>query len=376
MGAIYLIQSDDRLVEMQEQEYDSENLLQEFLARYPNLLAGDQIDSAEPRRWLLIAREVGLPSEEEGADRWSVDHLFLDQDGISTLVEVKRSNNTDIRRKVVGQMLDYAANAVVYWPVEKIRAQFEANCEVQGIDPAGALDGFLGLDNGPEQFWQNVKTNLQVRRIRMVFVADEIPLELERVVEFLNEQMDPAEVLAVEIKQYVDAYRQRKTLVPRVIGQTSEAQQKKSGTTRRKRQWDESAFFQRVEAKISAEEVEVARKILGWAKTKTPEIEWGTGLQHGSLIPVFDPERTCFKPIAVWTTGSVQIKFGDLIKWPPFNEESKRLALRERFIKIPGMAIPTDLKYPNIPLSALKDEAVLKRFLAVLDWAIQEVKMP
>jgi len=58
---------------------------------------------------------------EEGGDCWFVDHLLIDQDGIPTLVEVKRSTDTRIRREVVGQMLDYAANAVVYWPVETIK---------------------------------------------------------------------------------------------------------------------------------------------------------------------------------------------------------------------------------------------------------------
>jgi hypothetical protein len=28
-----------------------------------------------------------------------------------------------------GQMLEYAANGVVYWPLEQIRAEFEKNCE-------------------------------------------------------------------------------------------------------------------------------------------------------------------------------------------------------------------------------------------------------
>ena len=45
-----------------------------------------------------------------------------------------------------------------------------------------------------------------------MFVADEIPVELRRIVEFMNGQMDPAEVLAVEIKQYVGG--NLKTLVP------------------------------------------------------------------------------------------------------------------------------------------------------------------
>src|SRR5262245_18443069 len=111
-SGIYLIQEGCKLVEMSEQPYESEDLLQKLLATHPNLLAGNQIDAVAPRKWLLITRELGVPSEQDGSDRWSLDHLFLDQDGISTLVEVKCSDDTRIRRVVVGQMLDYAANAV------------------------------------------------------------------------------------------------------------------------------------------------------------------------------------------------------------------------------------------------------------------------
>src|SRR5262249_30776823 len=70
--------------------------------------------------------------------RRSLDHLYLDQDAIPTLVEVKRSQDTRIRREVVGQMLDYASNAVVYWPVEEIRKQFEKTCEISGKNPDAA----------------------------------------------------------------------------------------------------------------------------------------------------------------------------------------------------------------------------------------------
>lgn len=156
-----------------------------------------------------------LASEEDGAGRWSVDHLFLDQDAIPTIVEVKRSTDTRIRREVVGQMLDYAANAVVYWPVEGLRAQFEAGRE----DHEQALTELLeDTEVSPEEFWQKVKTNLQAGKVRLIFVSDEIPTQLRCIVEFLNQQMDPAEVLAVEIKQYVSKDEKLKTLVPRVIG--------------------------------------------------------------------------------------------------------------------------------------------------------------
>jgi len=102
-GAIFLIQNDGQLMEMNEQGYDSEDILQTLLAKYPNLLAGDQINSAVPRRWLLISREASLPSEEDGAGRWAVDHLFLDQDAIPTLVEVKRSTDAVSEEKLSGR---------------------------------------------------------------------------------------------------------------------------------------------------------------------------------------------------------------------------------------------------------------------------------
>src|ERR1700694_1078296 len=118
-GGIYLLQGES-LVEMREQRYVGEEILQDLIERFPRLLAGDQLGAESPRPWLLVSREAGLPDDANSAGRWSVDLVFLDQEGVPTLVEVKRSTDTRIRREVIGQMLDYAANAVVYWPIEQI----------------------------------------------------------------------------------------------------------------------------------------------------------------------------------------------------------------------------------------------------------------
>lgn len=71
-------------------------------------------------------------------------------------------------------------------------------------------------DPDEDAFWDDVATHLAAKRLRLLFVADEIPDELARVVEFLNEQMPNIEVLAVEIKQFRGGSGQ--ILVPRVIG--------------------------------------------------------------------------------------------------------------------------------------------------------------
>src|SRR5262249_29709928 len=154
--------------EMKEQPYDSEALLQELLATYPSVLAGDPLNNQAPHRFLLVAREVSVPDQEAGAGRWSLDHLFLDQDGIPTLVEVKRSTDSRIRREVIGQMLDYAANGPVYWPMESIQAAFAARCRSQGLESEQVLTDFLGPEADTTQFWQRVKENLKAGKVRLV----------------------------------------------------------------------------------------------------------------------------------------------------------------------------------------------------------------
>ena len=226
---IFLIKDKKNLVEMEETEYEKEDILQELIEKHPNLLAGDRMYDS-PRRWLLVSREMKLAFEDGGPRQLSMDHLFLDQDGIPTIIEVKRSANTLIRREVVGQMFDYAANAVLYLNMEEIISRVDE----EDLNDFLAKDPELSID--PNKFWEKVKTNLQAGKIRMVFVADLIPNELKTIVEFLNEQMDAADVLAVEIKQYIGKNngQELKTLVPRVIGQTMEAQMRKSVTNRKK----------------------------------------------------------------------------------------------------------------------------------------------
>jgi hypothetical protein len=203
---------------------------------------------------------MAVPGEEGGASRCTLDHLFVDQAGIPTLVEVKRSTDTRIRREVVGQLLDYAANAVVYWPIEKIRGHFEAMCEESGTDAEQALTRHLQDGPSAEDFWQLVKTNLQAGRIRMIFLADVIPAELRRIIEFLNGQMDPAEVLGIEIRQFRGSGLQ--TLVPRVVGQTASAAARKHPSESGRVDITEAELDHAARAGLPADEARVVSQLV------------------------------------------------------------------------------------------------------------------
>ncbi|HLK37078.1 MAG TPA: hypothetical protein VKU41_10040 [Polyangiaceae bacterium] len=379
---IYLMQTDGSLRTMTEASYAREDLLQDLLEQYPDLLAGEQMDGAEPRKWLLVSREYGVPDETDGGDRWAVDHLFLDQDAIPTLVEVKRSTDTRIRREVVGQMLDYAANAVVYWPLERIRTSLEARCERDGVDAAVAVAGLLRVEADDkaalDAFWLKVRTNLQAGRVRVVFVADAIPPELRRVVEFLNGQMEPAEVLAVEVRQFVGGGL--KTLVPKVVGQTAAAQQKK--TVARSSDgpgWTEERFFQELDSKHGPDVANVAREILDWIRPRVTRVVWGRGNQYGSMVPVTElhggRERggQNLHVFALWTYGSVEVYFQWLKGKLGFTKDADRRALLGRLNAIDGVSLRDDAiaARPTFPIAALTNPKAFAEFKAAVEWAIE-----
>ncbi len=218
---IYTLDDNKGLEPLEEESFSSEEQLQALIANYPELLDGKQVRPDDPRRWLLITREKGIADQPDASDRWAVDHLIIDQDAVPTLVEVKRGANPQLRRSVVGQMLEYAAHAATTWTVHELRQTFENAGDALGFDPSEQIANLLETDSEPDvdAFWDAVATNLAAQRMRLLFVADEIPDPLERVVEFLNGQMPHIEVLAVEIKQFRGKSFQ--TLVPRVIGRTA-----------------------------------------------------------------------------------------------------------------------------------------------------------
>ncbi len=378
MGKIYLRQPDGSLRSMSEAPFDNEDLLQKLLADYPDLLAGEDMEGSEPRRWVLVARELGVPDEAGAADRWSLDHLFLDQDGVPTLVEVKRSTDTRIRREVVGQMLDYAANAVSYWPPDLLRTAFEEGCGARNLDPAATLAQLLARDaddEGVTTFWEQVKTNLQAGRVRLVFLADRIPPELRSVVEFLNEHMDPTEVLAVEVRQYVGEGLQ--SLVPRLIGQTIAAQQKKGTGSRAARQWDEASFMAELQRRGGADAVLAARDVLEWSRSVFDRVWWGKGVQDGSMTPSLDlpPFRPAY-PFALWTYGRVEVCFTYLADRPFFSDAANRRELLDRLRGVEGIDLPLGChdRRPSFPIGALAEARTRESFKSVMEWAVAQMR--
>jgi hypothetical protein len=359
-GQIYLVREQGKLVALSEQAYDSEAVLQELLAQHPALLAGEQLVDGDPRRWLFVDREMPV-SADTSASSWYVDHLFLDHEGIPTLIEVKRSSDTRIRREVVGQMLDYAASAVDRWPVQSLRERFSDEVSKQ------RLEFFLeGADS--ETYWQSVAANLEAGRIRMIFVADEIPPELRKVVDFLARQFRSAEVFAVEVRQFQGSGEQ--ALVPRLVSMPKST----VSTALARKQWDEASFFTELALK-SPDGVPVARRIYEWAKKGAPDIWFGNGATLGSCFPGVNLSSGRVLPFAMWTYGVIEMQFQHM-KVAPLDQLDVRRELVARLNAIPGLVVPPDgiTRRPSFPLSVLEKPESLQAFLRAMDWAVDLAK--
>ena len=233
---IYLLDGEGDPRPLDEAQYQDEAALQRLIADHPEVLAGERMTPEAPRRWLPIRREMGIADSDESGDRWAIDLLLIDQDARPTLVEVKLKGNSEIRRKVVGQLLEYAAHATSYWAPDVIRQRFEAKHGGEEAARAAfarwrAADGEPeSEDDGYEAFWEDVDKNLRADNVRLLFAADRIPDELAHIVGFLNRNMERVEVLAVELRQF--GGEGARTLVPRVIGRT-ERQRTSPGGTRK-----------------------------------------------------------------------------------------------------------------------------------------------
>jgi hypothetical protein len=368
-GNIFLLHDHGELIPMQGADYDSESLLQQLLAGYPDLLAGDQIDPENPRRWLLVRREMPIPGRDQGAGRWSVDHLFLDQEAIPTLIEVKRSSDTRIRREVIGQMLDYAANAVAYWPLESIQAEFRRTCEAEGVDPDDEIAELLGDDGEPQAFWQQVKTNLQAGRLRLVFVADDIPRELRRVIEFLGQQMEPTQVIGLEVKQYVGPGM--KTLVPRVVGRTPAPPPNPPSE-----RWNDERLLQSLRELKGEDIARMAKDLLDWLEPQVSELWWGQGARVGGVIPTVKRRKNKYHLCRLVSDGWLAFRFDWLHRKPPFENEATRRELLGRINSLPGVRFGDEVLKgrARIPLEKLATPQAMKILRATFSWMLEQIE--
>ncbi len=378
-ASIFVLNGDSKLTEVKQSEFDYESKFQELIANHPELLPGELINPAKPRRWILVKREMGIPDEEEGGNRWSLDHLFLDQDGIPTLVEVKTVGDPRARREVVAQMLDYAANAVLNWKVDTIRLAFEQQCEDSRTDSVDVLANLIGPNKSPEEFWESVKTNLEAQKIRMIFLADKISEELKTIVCFLNRQMEVAEVLAVELQYFTNENKTIQTLVPTLYGETAALKSKRSSTSiSTSVQISKEDYLQSIAQQDSPNRLATIQSVLAWAEQNSHGLSFSRANEDTVFSPACVVDKKRVYPINCKQPGRLVLRMKELARYyPPFDAIETQKQLETMLSQIPGFVIRGGMTgLPYVDMDKLETAQDREALIQVLDWIVYQLRNP
>ena len=341
MGRVYKVGPDGTTEALEAVHCtDEARELQDLLERNPGLLPGKQIDPEDPRRWLLIKREMPVPDSATATERWSLDILFADQDAVPTFVECKRFRDTRARREVVGQLLEYAANGHYYWDEDEIRAYAEESAAAAGMSLEEALAAIGVEHDAISSFFGSFRENLREGQVRLVFFMEEAPMQLRSLVDFLNRQTERSEILLVEARLYTDG--ELRLITPMLFGYTEEARRAKrtvtvtTGGSRRK--WDRESFLADAAEKLPARERDIVENLLRTCQGLGYRIDWGTGKNAGSYIVRTSPS-TADTLVVVQSDGRLWMPFVNWAGDP--QRESIRDDMRATAEKM-GLELPSD----------------------------------
>jgi hypothetical protein len=170
---------------IQRVPFSNEAELQKLLADNPSLLQNE----AEPAL-AFVQSEVKLGSSG------FLDLLLINSDGLPIAVEVKLQKNSESRREVVAQAIDYIT-ALTDKTVDELDEQ-------TGAQLTQAIRSFDENDVEFERRWRAIGANLRAGLARLIVAVDGSNPGLERMLRFLAEKSE-LDVQLVVVEQYKGA---------------------------------------------------------------------------------------------------------------------------------------------------------------------------
>lgn len=146
----------------------SEAWLRDLLYGHPSALPIDEID-ASFRGAVPVCRELKTAAG-------SLDILYITRDGRPAIVETKLWRNPEARRKVIGQVLDYAS-ALTSWDFDQLDAAVRVSRRREEDGPAKGLLALFGLAHDREEaarFRDNLSRALRRGDMLLLVVGDGI----------------------------------------------------------------------------------------------------------------------------------------------------------------------------------------------------------
>jgi hypothetical protein len=356
-----LIRSGGRWEPVEAKVYDDEGEFQRLLKDSPEVIPSDPERPSAPIAWCREFPTAAGP----------IDLVGLGADGSITIMECKLARNQEIRRKVVGQVLDYAA-ALWKRSVEDVEEQFG---RIEGETPFDRLR--QDADADPEwdaDVWrQEIGDRLATGSFRLLIAVDELDENLKRIIRYVNAQGTGErrlKLVALAFPRYFHSIAE--ILVPETYGDEAGAVAVSSAGGNPGIPWTAERFF----PMLSEADRVVALKLFDWIEASPARVYWGRGGVGGSFSAHLDANGTWNSLFSVDTAGKVWLKFGDMKRRSPFDDRGLRLELANRLRAIEGIDFQDDRveRFPNFPLDVLSRADSFKSFTDAMEWAIGEFR--
>jgi len=334
----------------------AESDLQKLLIESPSLITVDDIrEGVAPL--VFAVSEFGLPGS--GA----TDVLAFSPQGDIAIIECKLATNPEIKRKVIGQILEYAA---YLWGMsyEEVDRRIQ---RLKGKSLADLVAESVAGEWDEEQFREGVKQTLETGSFILIIVVDEINEELRRIIRYLNECSKSAFSLhALEMKRFqVD---QIEILVPRLYGVST-----KPSTSQGRGQWSEERFFKVLEEKNEPNVVRLVKDIYDWSLQTADRIWFGTGKEIGSFTFHYLKDGKTVSVFTIYTNGKISINYGwmkDRLSKETLEEFHKMIQQIPTLRHIP----PEFSKWPSMKVDALEEPQNLENFKRAILWLRTQIK--
>jgi hypothetical protein len=322
-----------------ESGYVSEDHLQAMIDEFPELLPGVSPDS-------YVCREFST-----GIGR--LDNLIINaKDGSLTLVECKLAKNPEVRREVLGQIIEYAAS-LSRMDFEEFHQRWK---DRDGVD-------LTAIETAKGPLSLAVTGNLETARFTLLLAVDAINEPLKQMVEYIQDKTDSStRVALIELSRHITG--DVEILIPQTYGY--EALKPQTGSRADREPWskDEYAAWLLANEPASAAlfetlmgTLESHKFVWGGTKSMTPSgaicVETSKGYRYPLVFHTF-------------SDATVEVRFNDFKK-DDFVDELLSLFEGVREINCSAIRENEYRAKPKIDVARLSDPEVLKAFLAVCE---------
>lgn len=350
---------DSRWEALAPMEYVNEDELQRLLDSGSAELI--PADPALEEAHVVFARELSTRSGP-------IDLIGIGSSGSITIMECKLAKNHQIKREVVGQVLDYAASL---WESD-IATLSEAFRARSGSDPFEAIRRQFGEE--AESFDEEGCRSEVARRLlegdfRLLVAVDRIDPELRRIIQYVNSRggsKPGLRLVAVEFPRYQQGTIQ--VLVPEAYGDGLVPNPPPSHVTR---QWTIEDYFAALAP--DSQLAPIVHRLRDWAAERRLTEQMGHGQTPGPNWRL-DALGGEFSLFGVDIAGRLWLSLGNVRGRLGAIDEAAVWTLIEQLNAIPGIRFARDARGPAVPLTALAPEDAFDAYTSAWDRVIAALR--